>query len=183
MKSKLFVIAAATTFAGATFAAEPGFYIGADVGATQQNIDSATPNSTHPTVGGVYGGYNFDKHFGIEANYYNLGKAKVDGQSEVKTQLGGVDLVGRYPATDKLDLYGKFGVAYVDRQIDFAAGGDESKSGMAGKLGIGAEYAVAKNIGVRAEVAHYMGAPKFEGPGYEYKDNFTTFTVGANYRF
>ncbi len=183
MKSKLFIIAAATALSGAAFAAEPGFYIGADIGASEQSIDSASQNATHPSVGGIYGGYNFDKYFGIEANYYNLGKAKIDGFSESKTRAGGVDLVGRYPVTDKFDLYGKFGVAYVDREIDFAGGGDASDSGVAGKFGLGAEYKVAKNIGVRAEVAHYMGAPKFEGPGYAYKDNFTTFTVGANYHF
>ncbi len=183
MKSKLFVIAAATAItSGAAFAADPGFYVGADVGASKQSVDSGNPTSENPAIGGIYGGYNFDKNFGIEANYEYLGKTKVEGQSDVETQVAGVDFVGRYPATDKLDLYGKLGVAYVHRELN-GTGIDDSKNGAAGKVGIGGEYKVAKNIGVRAEIDHYMGAPKFEGPGYEYKDNFTTFTIGANYHF
>jgi OOP family OmpA-OmpF porin len=183
MKSKLLVIAAATAFTTSAFAADSGFYVGADIGTSQQGVNGPGSTNTHPSVGGIYGGYNFDKNFGVEANYSYLGKAKIEGQSEVETQLFGVDLVGRYPVSEKLDLYGKLGVAYVDRQLDYAAGGSDSEAGIAGKFGVGAEYKIAKNIGVRAELAHYMGAPKFEGPGYEYDDNFTTFTLGMNYRF
>jgi len=172
----------ASLFAGSAIAADTGFYAGGNVGTSKQDISASAPREDSPTVGGVYGGYNFNRNVGVEVGYNNYGNSSIDGLNNLDTQTVDLDLVGRLPVHQNLDLYGKAGVAWVDRELNYAGGSDNRRGG-AGKLGLGAEFKATEKVGLRAEVTHYMGAPKFEGAGYQYKDNFTAFTVGANYKF
>ncbi|WP_341677112.1 porin family protein [Niveibacterium sp. SC-1] len=183
MKRTLIATAAvASLFAGSAMAADTGFYAGGNLGTSKQDISASAPRENSPTTGGIYGGYNFNRNVGVEVSYNNHGKSSVEGLNDVKTRSLDVDLVARMPVHENVDIYGKAGVAYLDRELE-QAGASTSRNGAAGKLGIGAEFKATEKVALRVEVAHYMGAPTFEGPGYEYKDNFTTFTVGANYKF
>lgn len=183
MKKTLILASIASLLAAPAFAAEPGFYAGANIGASQQDINGAGTKTENPTTWGLYGGYNFDRHFGIEAGYQNFGKAKIEGQSELKSYALSADLVARYPLAKSFDVYGKAGLAFVDRKLEFASGGDYSHSGTVAKLALGGEYQATRNIGLRTEVTQYLGAPEITGVGYEYKKDNTTFTLGANYHF
>ena len=183
MKKTLILASLAALATAPAFAADPGFYAGANVGASQQNIDGAARKTENPTTWGLYGGYNFDRHFGAELSYQNFGKPQLEGQNQLKSYAVGADLVARYPLAKKFDLYGKGGLAVVDRKLESTNGGDISHSGTVAHVALGGEYQATRNIGLRAEVAVFIGAPEVSGVGYEYKKDITTFTLGANYHF
>jgi OOP family OmpA-OmpF porin len=183
MKKKLILAAAVTVVTSTAFAAQEGFYAGVNAGAAQQNIDGAGSKKENPTSWGLYGGYNFTRNFGLELGYQDLGEAKIDGQSKVKSQALSTDMVGRYALTDRFDVFGKAGLSYFKRKLTLDTGGEDSKYGTAGKLALGGEFAATQNIGVRVEVAEFLGAPTFTGANYEYKKNITAMTMGVNYHF
>jgi len=181
MKTQLIIAAAAATFAGGAMAADQGFYVGGNVGASKADVSGAGEIKDTPTTWGVYGGYDFTRNFAVELGYQDLGKTKAAGL-ESKNEAISVDLVGKYPVTERFDLYGKVGLAYMDRDLS-GAGYDESKSGTAAKVGFGGEFKATQNVGIRAEVAHYAGGPKFETTNASFDSNQTLFTMGVNYKF
>jgi OmpA-OmpF porin, OOP family len=181
MKTKLIIATAALTFTGAAFAADQGFYMGANVGASSHDVSGSGDLKENPTTWGVYGGYDFNKNFAIEAGYQDLGTSKAGGL-EAKNQALSVDLVGKLPVTESINVYGKAGLAYVDRDIT-GAGVDEGLSGTAAKFGVGAEFKATKNVAVRTEVAYLTGAPTYESANGSFDKNATLFTMGVNYKF
>ncbi|MGC3962956.1 MAG: porin family protein [Rhodocyclaceae bacterium] len=187
MKTKLMIVLAGTVLAtSAAMAAEPGFYVGANVGAAKQDVNSDGHYKDTPATYGVYGGYNFDKNFGVEIGYQDLGgisATKANGDTaKARTNAYSADFVARLPLTDRLDVYGKLGVVRYDRSysgLDSAS----SDTGTGGKVAIGTEYSVTKNFGLRAELAQYQGIPNRDEMGVSFKDSSTVMTLGANYRF
>lgn len=167
-------------------AAEPGAYIGATMGVSKFKIDKDSNGNTDTVPNwGLYGGYNFGKHVGVEASYQDLGRAKIDGHgsgSSAHTRALGVDLVGYLPVAQKLDLYGKLGLAHYAREVDGAVG-NQTKNGAGLKYGVGAQYAATDRLSIRAEMSVYTNLPEASAPGQNYKDRAGQFTLGAQYRF
>lgn len=181
MKTKLIIAATAATFAGAALAADQGFYMGANVGASSHDVSGNGELKENPTTWGIYGGYDFNKNFALEAGYQDLGTSKAGGL-EAKNQALSLDVVGKLPVTDSIGVYGKAGLAYIDRDIS-GAGVDEGLSGTAAKFAVGAEFKATQSIGVRTEVAYLTGAPTYESAQGSFDKNTTLFTVGMNYKF
>src|SRR5450830_898530 len=86
---KLSLLVLALMAAPYALAAEPGWYIGANVGQSQAKIDTARISSgllgTGLTVGPIdendrdrgyklFGGYQLSRHFSVEGGYFDLGK-------------------------------------------------------------------------------------------------------------
>ncbi|GAA5173967.1 outer membrane beta-barrel protein [Niveibacterium umoris] len=181
MKTQLLIAAAAATFAGSALAADEGFYIGGNVGASKHDVSGVADVKDNPTTWGLYGGYDFNRNFAVELGYQDLGKAEAGGYQS-KNYAVSTDLVGKLPVSDRFDVFGKVGLAYVDRKVE-GYGTEDSQSGTAAKLGLGAEFKATQNVGIRAEVAHYMGAPKIETATASFDKNTTVFTMGVNYKF
>ena len=130
-------------------------YVGVKVG--QFDLDVA--DADKPTAYGVYGGYNFDPNFGVEAEYVGSSDADYyNGDIDAKTY--GVYGTYRYFVPNTA-LYGKakLGIARTEIEGDFTDrignvavrrnSYSDSDTTVAGGLGIG--YAVNPDFGIEAE--------------------------------
>lgn len=144
-------------------------YIGVKVG--QFNVDSSTFDDA--TAYGVYGGYNFDKNFGVEVEYIgssdeDLNLPPFTGDYDVKTY--GAYGTYRYHFADS-GLYAKGKLGFAKTKISaslFSSTLSASDTGIAGGLGLG--YDLNPNFGIEAEYAII-------------DSDIDLLTVGANLKF
>jgi OOP family OmpA-OmpF porin len=99
--------------------------------------------------GSIFGGYQFTPNFALEAGVADLGRVrntsgKIDGHAEY------IDAVGLVPVGDKFALLGSVGATHVDLNT---SNGDSSGNGV--KLGVGAQYALTRNVALRGEYVRY----------------------------
>ena len=126
-------------------------YVGVKVGQFDLDVDGADK----PTAYGVYGGYNFDPNFGIEAEYVGSDDADYRG-GDIDAKSYGAYGTYRYqfPNTG-LYAKGKLGVAKTKVEGNFLAKDLERKTlsnsdtSLAGGVGLG--YSVNPNFSVEAE--------------------------------
>ncbi|UUZ50268.1 outer membrane beta-barrel protein [Massilia sp. B-10] len=114
MKKNLLIalIAAASI---APVAAHAQAYLGGTVGVAHQKatIDETGELKDHDVSFKFFGGYQFNKFVGVEANYVVLNKLRVadaDGLT-IDPQTTYLAATGSYPLNDKFSLTGKVGVA------------------------------------------------------------------------
>jgi OOP family OmpA-OmpF porin len=170
--TKLLLAAAVLVLSGlvaASQASAQGFYMGGSVG--QSDIDSsiAVPDLiTAGTFDGkdtaykLFGGYQFNQHFGLEIAYIDLGSASYSGSFIGLPVTGGsVDVsglnfsaVGTLPLNAGFALFGKVGLfSWEAKAHDITAGVPFSGKvdGTDISVGLGASYNITKSISVRAE--------------------------------
>lgn len=134
---------AATTY-GNGYTGQP--YAGLKVGQFDLDLDGADD----PTAYGVYGGYNFDQNFGIEAEYVGSDDADFGRFGEVSAKTYGAYGTARYqfPNTG-LYAKGKLGVAKTEVDVSVPGFSDsESDTSLAGGVGLG--YSVNPDFSVEA---------------------------------
>lgn len=149
---------ALTLGAGLAKAADTPYYIGGDVGSVSQRVGGDTQKRSSDSYS-IFGGYKFNENFAVEAAYTDLGKASFNGVT-AKNKIYSLDGIARAPLGNKFGVYGKVGVAYAER--DFNNGlGDTDKTGL--KLGVGVDYALTKNVTLRAEATRYNNLPSANG--------------------
>ena len=172
MKKLLLALIATSAVAGAAQAQTnaPQAYVGvAAATANNQTTDS------YKTGGKIYGGYNVDQNWGVEAGYTDFGKENV-GAGNVKGS--GTYVAGKYnfPLGERFSGYGKLGVAYNERKYDNGAGTHVNNydTGLYG--GVGVEYKLNQNLAVNAEYERY-GKDKAFGAKAD------VYTVGLKYGF
>lgn len=158
---------AAVTY-GSGYAGQP--YIGVKAG--QFNVDEDGVDTDDPTAYGVYGGYNFDPNFGIEAEYIGSDDADfevdgIEGEYDVKTYGAYGTYRYTFPTTG-IYAKGKLGVA--KSEISGDAEGDDT--GIAGGVGLG--YNVNSNLAIEGEYAMY--------PSIDDTD-IDAITIGAHLKF
>lgn len=144
-------------------------YVGVKVGKFDLDVD----NSSKPTAYGVYGGYNFDPNFGIEAEYVGSDDADYNG-GDIDAKSYGVYGTYRYYFPN-VPLYGKakLGVARTKVEGDYRRNNvgydySDSSTSVAGALGAG--YMVNPNFGIETEYAIQ-------------NSDANLFTLGAYYKF
>ncbi len=118
----------------------------------------------------IFGGYQMNRNFGLEASFFNLGKfgfhtnttpaGTLDGQARI--QGGGLDLVGRLPISERFSLLARAGVQQARTRDHFTGSGavsvlnpTPSKRDTGYKFGVGMQYDVTPNFLVRGEVDRY----------------------------
>lgn len=157
---------AAVTY-GSGYTGQP--YVGVKVGQFKLDVD----NADDPTAYGVYGGYNFDPNFGVEAEY--VGSSDADyNNGDIDAKSYGLYGTYRY-AFPNTGLYakGKLGVAKTKVEGDYNVGpvkvsSSSSDTGIAGGIGLG--YSVNPDFSVEAE--------------YDILDSdVDLWTVGAHFKF
>jgi OOP family OmpA-OmpF porin len=176
----LFVLLAAQ---GAVAQEAHPFYVFGQVGSAKVDIDqagndaalraagatnlSSTVNDTATAVlVGV--GYKFVPQASVEFGYlavsdYNYKAAFTQGTATAKFSGSGfgVNLVGYLPVGEKVDLYGKLGIwnVSVDATATVSAGGfgqaSQSSSNTTPMIGVGIEYKITPQVGIRAEYDHF----------------------------
>jgi OOP family OmpA-OmpF porin len=154
MIRKIIAAAALAACAASSYAAEPGsVYAGVDAGTTR--LDG---NSTKSSYGGFLG-YQVLPNIAIEGAYRDLGHTDLYGVRD-KTGQYSLSLVGSYPVTEALSLYGRLGVSRISH-----AGGFDIYNGLGEKYkldyrvnkarllpGIGASYKLTQKVSARVEL-------------------------------
>lgn len=165
---------ALTLGAGVAHAADTPYYIGGDVAKSSSRVDGNSQKRSADSFS-IFGGYKFNDNFAVEANYTDLGRIDFGGVS-AKNRVYSLDGVARAPLGAGFGLYGKVGLAYAER--DFNSGlGDKDKTGL--KLGVGVDYALTKNVSLRAEATRFNNLP--DANGFNKKSD--RLGVGLSYQF
>ena len=118
----------------------------------------------------LFGGYQLNRNFAIEAGYFNLGKFSFSSTTqpagslngEIKLQGLNLDLVGTLPVTGGLSVIGRVGAQVSSARDKFSGTGavnvlnpSPSKRSASYKLGAGLQYEVSPSFLVRAEGERY----------------------------
>lgn len=143
MKKLAVVISASLMMASNVAMAEP--YLGLKAGYSWLNDECKTNfvcDDDDSASAGIFGGYEFNDYLALEAGYDYLGKFTGAGLPD--RSVGAFTLAPKLSVglTDALDLYGKFGGAYVNY-------GSKDDASFLGALGL--EYDVMENGSVRLE--------------------------------
>lgn len=172
----------ATPFA---MAQDTGWYAGANIGQSNATIDEARItsgllgsglvagpfNNTERDRGfKLFGGYQLNKYFSVEAGYFDLGRFGFTTTTTPTGTLNGdirlkglnLDAVGTLPITEKFSAFGRVGVAYARTEDNFNGTGavnvlnpNPSARDTNLKVGLGVQYAFTEALSARAEIERY----------------------------
>lgn len=193
--SKSFRILAAsliTVLAGAASAqtaslSNPGYYAGAGLGVyNKYSLSCAAGTACDRTAdlgGKIYGGADFGS-FGVEALAFGLKSA----QGSLKNGSGltvpgsvsmsGMGVVGVLPyALGDFTLKGRLGLGYVRGKASLASGVQDDSS-VRPLVGLGASYALNKQVSLNADWDRFEA--KYSGSG---KAHANMLSVGVSYKF
>ncbi len=176
-------------------AQDAGFYAGGAVGKSELKdacVDTAPLScKDNDTAYKIFGGYQFNKNFGAELGYVNLGKATASGtilgvpvSADIKAK--GFELlgVGTLPLADKFSAYGKLGFFRWDVDASARVGAvtidSASENGTDLTYGIGVKYDFAKNMGVRLEWQRYKDLGNEATTG---KSDVDLLSIGIVFKF
>jgi OOP family OmpA-OmpF porin len=149
-----------------------GPYAGGSLGTqSYPNTLNGNPTSGSALSGKLYGGYQLNQNFAVEAGVTELGAVNnAAGQTDSYGTF--VDAVGILPLSPQWSLLGRAGVAHM--AVNTPTGND---GGNGLKVGLGAEYALTKAVAVRGEWERY------EVVGFGNRPSADQFTVGLKVGF
>src|SRR5665647_1718793 len=119
----------------------------------------------------LFGGYQFNKNFALEAGFFDLGQFGYTATTVPLGTLSGnirlkgvnLDLVGILPLADKFSVFGRLGMQYAQVKDNFTTSGavaaltnpNPNKDALNYKFGVGAQYDFTKSVGLRVEAESY----------------------------
>ena len=188
---------------------ESKWYVGGNLGQSRATIDDARITSYLAGAGlgastivddnrgnayKLFGGYQLNRNFALEAGYFNLGEFGYTATVPAGTRIGKIklkgfnfDVVGSMPVSEKFSVLGRLGVNYAKAQDEFTSTGSTmpapttpspSKSAMNYKAGMGLQYEFNKSLGMRAEAERYRIDDAIGNKG-----DINMFSLGLVYRF
>ncbi len=179
------LIAAAVAFPVAAQAQST--YVGVSVGQAKQKVEvDAGSLKESDTSYKLVAGYNFDKNFGIEAGYVDLGNAEMKrfGTVESKAKSLYVAATATLPVNNEFSVFAKAGVAANDVDLTVKVGGatlSDSASRSSAMFGLGASYSFTPNLAVVAEYENFGKIAKGESDNLNVKADM--WTIGLRYKF
>lgn len=164
------------------FAADSGVYLGFNLGSGKPGIVPAAPalsKNSKAVYGGLIG-YQYNKNLAAEAQFTGVGQVTDAAGQTAKGDTFSVSAVGTVPLNNSFELFGKLGVASTKTTTSagFANGG---ATRTALTYGLGGQYNVNENVGVRAGWDRYGVATTVAGA--KVKANADVLTVGVVYKF
>ena len=172
--------------ATSTFAQEGGYsYGGLSIGQTRAKIDEARITASLLGSGlstsamsldesgqglKVFGGYQFNRNFALEAGYFNLGKFGFTSTTvpagtlsgNIKVQGLNLDLVGTLPLTERLSAIARVGGQYANSRDTFTGSGavtvlnpNPKARSFNAKFGAGLQFEFSPSFLIRAEAERY----------------------------
>jgi len=168
VRSKWSGAALALSIAFSASPASAQAYLGGSIGQSEIDEQIATGLITGGSVDGtdsafkIFGGYMFNRHFGLEAAYVDLGEASYSGNfggfpvtgGRVKVSGVNISALGALPIGEQFSLFGKIGLFMWDAEASDTTGGapfSAQQDGTDLSFGIGFGYQFTRNLGVRAE--------------------------------
>lgn len=152
-RTLLAVLIGAAAF-GAQAAEDKGFYAGA--GAGQSFVDEASYDD-EDTALSAFGGYQFNRYFGVEAGYVDFGKLEPQGLGTgLEASSAYLTAVGTVPFTDKFSGYAKAGFQRWDVDTPIAGlTGAFDDSGTDPTYGVGLQYRFNDSVALRGEYSRF----------------------------
>ncbi len=135
-------------------AADKGFYAGAGVG--QSFVDEQAYDD-EDTAFSVFGGYQFNRYFGLEAGYADFGKIEPQGAGRaLEADTAYLTAVGTLPITEKFSAYAKAGFHAwnLDDAIPGLTGTNDD-SGTDPTYGVGVQYRLTDQVALRGEYSRF----------------------------
>lgn len=191
------LLAAAAGFPPLASAQDAGFYVGAGVGGAKDKDSchdlsgagfSGKCDDKH-TAWKLYGGYEFNKNFGAELGYVDLGRTKASGNAfglpvSAKADVNGFELVGvgTLPLSDQFSLFAKAGLFRADVDVKSTVAGASAKESDHSTdltIGAGLKFNITKNVAARLEFQHYNNV----GSKSTGQSDINLWMIGASYRF
>ena len=175
------LISSSVAFAG------PG-YVGVNAGSTTHTISFDGESGSEKTTGArVYGGYQVNPSFGIEAGYVNFGKVTATDEGltvTFKPTAIYAAATGTMPMSPSFNLIGKLGVARAKSTFGLAYQGDRASADNKDTgvmYGIGAEYKFSDTMTIVAEYEDFGKIAKFDEVGINIKASMAS--VGLRIKF
>lgn len=145
-------VAAACLVASPAFAADDGFYLGAGLGYFQLDVGDVNEAGSWDAGDTAYKigvGYNFLKYFGVEVEWIDGGSPEDVGVS-IDVTGWNASAIGRWPVTEKFDVFAKLGAIMWDADLH-GPGGHASTDGTDFSWGVGAGWNFTDHFTVNAE--------------------------------
>jgi len=133
-------------------------YIGGSIGQSKFKGDCAPVDcDKNDTAFRLFGGYQFNRNIAVELGYADLGKVSVSVPGfSASVEANAWDLSGvfSWPFANQFAAFGRLGFARVEAKAGGAFGSaSDTKNGLT--WGLGAQYDVMRNLGLRAEFQRY----------------------------
>ncbi len=169
------------------------FSNGSNIISSSNTLSGITPTSTKNSDSAwkIYLGIPFNKYLGLELGYAKLGDQSISGMftgnpatSRATSTAYLFDLVGTYDFNESFSLLGKAGIHRWGVNSDTSkapvGGGTDGADGFDFTYGLGAQYNVNKDVGLRMEWdrINNMGHEGTTG-----KIDADLITIGAVYKF
>lgn len=182
MKKIAAAVLLSAVVAAPAFAADEGFYAGITLGNGKPGVTPtalAVSKSSNFIYGGL-AGYQYNKNLAVEVQFTGAGKATDVAGNTTKADALSLAAVGLLPLNDSFELLGKLGVASTKTSSSAGATNlGASRTGLT--YGIGAQYNVTQNLGLRLVWDRYAVATS--NAGVKSNANANVMTVGAVYKF
>lgn len=137
---------------GAQAAEAPGFYIGA--GAGQSFVDEGDYDD-EDTAFSVFGGYQFNRYFGLETGYVDFGELEPTGAGRsLEANSVYLTAVGTVPFTENFSGYAKAGFQRWDLDTTIPGLADDD-SGSDPTYGLGLQYRFNDRFALRGEYSRF----------------------------
>ena len=185
MKKIIFALIAAATAMGSAQAAGP--YVGVGVATADHTAVPGTTNSSadgYKASGKVFGGYDIDQTWGVEAGYtdvrksnYNYTLNNLPGHAESDGNSFYVAGKATAPINDQFSVFGKLGAARNKSTLSSATPAfNRSDSKTEVYAGVGLQYNINQKVALTAEYERY-------GKSKDFGAKADVLTVGAKYAF
>jgi OOP family OmpA-OmpF porin len=187
MKKLIFAVLAGFTAMTAAQAQVSSPYIGLGVASSDHDFKIGSAGTTssdgYKGSGKIFGGFDVNPMFGVEAGYTDLRSANHSYTIGTNTGTATTDGHRAYvagkatmPVNDAFSVYGKLGAAYSKTKFRATslASADDSESGV--YAGIGGQYKLSDKVALTLEYERY-GKTKDVGAKAD------AITVGARYNF
>ena len=174
-KARLAILGLATAmaFTGPAFAQDASFYLGGSIGQAEAEgvcddlqtivtgIGTVSSCDEKDSAWKLFGGYQFNRHFAIEASYFDYGSVSASGQTfgvpfriTGDATAFGLAAVGILPVANHFSLFGKLGLLRTEVDVTGSGAGgagSESDSETGLHVGIGLMFDLGRNFSIRAE--------------------------------
>ena len=140
------------------FAQESGWYLGGSLGQatfTEWCVDSPSVLACDDkdTAWKIFGGYRFNRYFGVEGTYIDWGKATgtVTGPREVSAEQTsmGIAAVGSFELTPQFSVFGKAGFLMTEQETPASSTTEREETEF--HYGLGVKFAFTPQWAARAE--------------------------------
>jgi OmpA-OmpF porin, OOP family len=168
---------------------DTGWYVGASVGQSKaRHVDCAGFSScdTKAAAFGILGGYQINRNFAAELGYHDFGRVTLSGPGSANIKANAAELVGvgAYPFANQFSVYGKLGAYHAESKLSPPPAGSGSASPKDRNtdltFGLGAQYDVTREAGVRAEWQRYKNVGGDDTGG---KSDIDAISIGLIWRF